>query len=157
ADIVAALQRAPGLQQALLERVLGLRLTGRQSPAVGEQRAAVAPHERFEGERLAVLGELRQPGVGLFPQGTLGECGAHGVDRDGPRRGDTRGLPRPREISADVWLLVRAENRSEHQQEAERDRPGGYPIGPRPDDLCRPGAGTATLAGRQPRAARRAG
>ena len=61
----AAAEGTPGLEESLLEDVLGRRATRRHAPAVGKQLAAVPANERFEGALVPVAGERHQPLVGL--------------------------------------------------------------------------------------------
>jgi hypothetical protein len=75
--VVAAAQRAPRVQQALLQGVLGLRVAHPEPSAVAEQLSAITPHKRFKRRRVAAPGELEEPGIGLHTQRALGERRAH--------------------------------------------------------------------------------
>jgi hypothetical protein len=68
AHLRASPERQPCVQQGKLQDVLGSRVRQADAPAVAQQRAPVAVHERLEGTLVPFAHEPHQPLVGLDGQ-----------------------------------------------------------------------------------------
>ena len=78
AHLLAVLQRAPRLHEALLDGVLAAAL-GKHAPCVAMQLRAVALDDRLEGRLVPSLHQLEQPLIGLRSQQSYGHTRSHGA------------------------------------------------------------------------------
>src|SRR5947209_1159234 len=64
-DLGPARQCPPGLQQSLLECILGISPARLQTPAVSQQLLAIPPDDHFKCRRVTITGQSNQPAVRL--------------------------------------------------------------------------------------------